>query len=419
MENNFQTLSIQRQRQRIDQNKHVEMQKTTSGGNLNSLSLKLSFLIFLLASLSPQWARGWGMRGHGLVCEAAIHLVKNENLKRFLLTRAPAITYLCNLPDTYWRSIPEGESGAYTHFFESDIIKVPLESVPLSYSALEAMALGKLNINSQKPVISVSRELGSNWWRADQFARLAIEAGKKASAAAPSGPTKGAITENNDIYTMWVMMGLMGHFVGDNAQPFHTTRDYDGWYSGHGGIHSYYETELVDQLPPEAVSMIVKNANKAIQELKLTDSKISVVQKMKDLGLLSHGDLQKIFHLDPILKKSELRQEKGMELKTEAERKPPNKVINSFEKLLINHMTRGAVLLARSWDYIFEESGKPAVEKDKSYKFPHQFNFIPADYISEATAKTTAAAATAPAATPSPTTPSPSPATTSKSAPSK
>ena len=96
------------------------------------------------------------------------------------------------------------------------------------------------------------------------------------------------------------------------------------------------------------------------------------------------------------MKKSEFRQEKGMELKTEAERKPPSKVIHSFEKLPITHMARGAVLLARSWDYIFEESGKPAVEKDRSYKFPHQFNFIPADYVS-ATAGTPPSTMAAPA----------------------
>src|SRR5581483_7192449 len=54
---------------------------------------------------------------------------------------------------------------------------------------------------------------------------------------------------NMSLRSMLIAMGIMGHFVGDAGQPFHNSADYNGKESGHYGIHSYYETEIVDQIP--------------------------------------------------------------------------------------------------------------------------------------------------------------------------
>ncbi len=315
------------------------------------------------------------MRGHGLVCEAAVHLVNNKELKRFLTAKIPAMTYLCNLPDTYWKSIPEGAPGYFTHFFEPDIMGMNFETMPTSFQEVEALGKGKMNLNTNQPILSVAREVGSNWWRADQFLRLSLAAAKRAKASGV------LIKDDPDVYQMWVMMGLMGHFIGDNAQPFHNTRDYDGWVIHHGGIHRYYEGDLVDALPPDILSSIIKRAPRATRELQLKNQKI-FIEHMRTLSILSYKDIQLLIKQDPILEKSTVSREKGMEIRKEAKRKEASLAIRKFEKHLVTHLSRGAVLLAWSWDQIFNEAEKPPIDRNNSYQFPHQFKYIPTDYSS-------------------------------------
>lgn len=333
--------------------------------------LKIALVVF--TALFPKNGYSWGPRGHALICEAAIHLIKDKGLKRYLMSKAQGLIYLCNVPDSYWKNIKGTESGYSTHFFEPDVIGISLESIPLQFSEFEKMSVGKTNILNGEIIRSASQELGSLWWRADQFARLSLDAGKR---AVKSGiPHK----EDDDIYQMWVMMGLLGHFVGDNAQPFHTTGDYDGWQKDHGGIHGYYESDIVNELPYDFMASIIRYSPKARKELKLTKDSSSI-EAMKLLSSLSYKDINLVYSLDPIIKKSSVLRERGMEIKTYAERKPAAEAVNKLEPLLIKHLSRGATLLADQWEKIFFNSGKPSIEKDKSYRFPHQFEFIAPDY---------------------------------------
>lgn len=318
------------------------------------------------------WA--WGSRGHSLICESAIHLVKNPALKKHLITKAQAITYLCNLPDTYWRNIKGTESGNATHYFEPDLIALSIEHAPLSFSELVKIAQGKTNLNTNQPVFSVPSELGSSWWRADQFFRISAEAGKLSG--------KESINDKGEssTYKMWVMMGLLGHFVGDNAQPFHNTRDYDGWIENHGGIHKYYETDLVNELPLDILEQITKRSVRAKLDLQFDKYK-TILELMKQLSMLSHKDIKILYTLDPIIKPSKLVKEKGMELKTPAERKDTAESVAKFKPILLTHLSRGAVLLAHTWDQIYENAGKPSFQKENPFLFPHQYEFIAPDYL--------------------------------------
>jgi hypothetical protein len=346
------------------------MAKSISSFQAHAL-LSIIGMLFLL----PQSTHAWGARGHGLICEAAIHLINDADLKRYLLKRVQAITYLCNLPDTHWRSDRGAEVGGPTHFFESDVLGLTLEQIPVgTYQELEKMVAGKTNLQKQKPLISAAREMGSSWWRAEQFVRLAKEAGQKAATK------KSLSKEDNDLFRMWVMMGLLGHFVGDNAQPFHTTMDYDGWLSGHGGIHSYYESDLVNELSASALTDILKGAKKAEKELQLTPQDQPTLM-MKKLAILSFKDKATLLKLDPILQPSKLTNIKGLEIRDEAERKPASVSVKSFQPILTLHMTRGAVLLAAMWEQIYKNVGKVPLSEDKSFRFPHQYEFIPPDYL--------------------------------------
>lgn len=39
----------------------------------------------------------------------------------------------------------------------------------------------------------------------------------------------------------------LGHYVGDGHQPFHITRNYDGQFTNQNGVHSRYETQLINR----------------------------------------------------------------------------------------------------------------------------------------------------------------------------
>jgi hypothetical protein len=59
---------------------------------------------------------------------------------------------------------------------------------------------------------------------------------------------------------MLIAMGIMGHFVGDAGQPYHNSANFNGQKDGHFGIHSYYESELVDEIPASLQSEVYASA---------------------------------------------------------------------------------------------------------------------------------------------------------------
>ncbi len=56
----------------------------------------------------------------------------------------------------------------------------------------------------------------------------------------------------------------LGHYVGDGHQPLHITRNYNGQYTGQDGIHSRYESKMINRYdgqityPADSVQMIGK-----------------------------------------------------------------------------------------------------------------------------------------------------------------
>lgn len=318
------------------------------------------------------FAQAWGSRGHLIICESAIELVKNKTLKTYLRHKTQGLTYLCNVPDIHWKNLAEAEVGYSTHFFEPDAIGLNFMNIPLDFSSFSKMANSKHNLFTGNPVFSAAKELGTSWWRANQFYSLALEAGKRAKQK------QEVEKDDEDLFQFWSNLGLLGHFVADNAQPFHTTGNYDGWQNGHGGIHSFYETDLIDELSIKEYSLLLSLQEKIKKDLGL-DKKPALLEAMRTLSQISHDDLEVIFSLDPIITPSTLQIEKGMEIKKPATRKSPVIALQKFKPLLIKHLARAAVLLAYAWDLIYVESGNPPIDKDKSYRFPHQYPFIAPD----------------------------------------
>ncbi len=347
-----------------------------------ALSLVLTFLItqYSMPSLA------WGGRGHASICEAAVHLVKSPQLKSYLTARPHMMAHLCNIPDIYWKSIsPEfrklGDPG---HYINVEKIGLKFSEVPADYKKIIETYTGKPSkLNESQTLFSVPDELGSLWWRADQFYRRAVDAAKNLKELAPPKDSKeeqnDELPYNKAIYQMVVNLGLMGHFVGDISQPFHNTSDHDGYAANHGGIHSYYEEAVVTQFGPDLIALIAKKANST--KAKAFTEKKSVVENMRALSEISVSEVKEVLKADPIIKPSILKVEKGMSLKTPAERKPPAEAFKKMDKMIVRQMARSAVLLAHLWDEAFKAVGEPNIKNYRSYLYPFTPEFVAPDYL--------------------------------------
>lgn len=359
--------------------------------------MKLFLAGLLLLGSGSAWA--WGGRGHNAICEVAVHLIEDKALKEFMQARPHMLGHVCNIPDIYWKSL-DGEArklGDPTHYFDPEILGLKTKDIPLDYAKIIADYTGKPNaFKAGATIFSVANELGSNWWRADQFMRRLKERKSAFAQVKPPENSKQQFDDQNEfnnlVYQTIVDMGLLGHFVGDNSQPFHVTSDHDGWFSGHGGIHSYYEDAVVAQFDGDLNAEILKKA-RTIKNSKSAKSFLSpatTVEKMKALGVISQSEIALVFKKDPILEKSEQKEEKGMFNRIKpAKRKSAAEGLKAFRPLILTQMSRSALLLAHLWDEAFAELNKPKLSAYKSYRYPLSPEFVPPDYLGAVETKAT------------------------------
>ncbi len=354
-----------------------------------------------LASL-PVWS--WGGRGHHTICHSAVFLLQEEGLRDFLKTRPHLMGHLCNIPDFYWKTLsPElTKLGNPTHFIDVEITGLGIQDISIDYKAVVEQFTGKPNqFKKDSTIFSVPTELGSIWWRADQFYRRAVGSEKDLKQSAVPSNSKeeqdDKLPYNIATYDFIVNLGLMGHFVGDASQPYHASADYDGYFTGHGGIHAYYEDLGVSAIGPDLEIKINKAAknliaaaqskNKKTRETVPFLSKSTVIENMKALTEVSFKEIGDIQKIDPVLKPSEQKMEKGMSLRTPAERKDIKTVAGQFEPYIVREMARSAALLAKIWDQAYVQVGRPKLTAYKSYKYPFTPDFVIPDYFDDKSVK--------------------------------
>jgi hypothetical protein len=353
-------------------------------------ALVAGFLLFIAQFSFLSTAKAWGNRGHATVCEAAIFLMQQKNLRSYLQLRPNMIGYVCNVPDVYWKGLGPAVSrvGNPTHYINAEVLGLPLSKVPLDYHSIVTEFTGKKNAFKEGTLSSIPTELGSNWWRADQFYRRAVDAGKKMKAAPIPlvlNPEKNDDTDfNKAAYDMMVNLALIGHFVGDNGQPMHVTADHDGYYAGHGGLHSYFEDAIVAAQDGQLLSKVIRRGEKFQAEASHVDflKEKTVLEKMRALAVVSVKDLPKLYKLDPVLEKSVMAKDKVD--RHSAKRKPAEEVYKKFEPLLVTELARSATLLAQLWDQAYVEAGSPDFASYRSYKYPFTPEFVTPDYYDPA-----------------------------------
>ena len=347
------------------------------------LCVIFTLIIAILADLSKAFA--WGERGHDVVARVAARLVdtrlKGNELKygTILHRKENMLGHLANVPDIVWRSGPEEvtKSNSPTHYFDiDDLVKKPVfASFPRRFEDANQVA--------QKQGHKLATDIGTAPWRVAQLAELM----KNTLAKLPHKPNGGVNPELESIVNQALVYGgTMAHFVGDLGQPLHTTANYDGWDDGQGGIHSYFEEAIVDELP---LNMDYEVFAVALREepfkhvlTKAYKSASNFRTKIEDfvfcLALDSYSHIDDLLRIDKSL--AIIKPSKTEPIKIPAERRAAITVANSFSPMIIERLAASADTLATIWIDAWKEAGSPDLNYYRSYNYQIQPAYIVSDY---------------------------------------
>ena len=180
--------------------------------------------LVVMSSLVPASAFAWGFTGHRLIMRRAIDLLPAE-LKPFFTEHRDEIVARSIDPDL-WRNVGwEDDPNHFMDFGARELGEFPFPALPREYgAALEKFGMATLKRNGMLP------------WRATEIfgnLRRGFE-----------GFTRGSGFAANDVV---LFAPVVCHYMQDAHQPLHATINYNGQLTGNEGIHSRFETDLIER----------------------------------------------------------------------------------------------------------------------------------------------------------------------------
>ncbi|MBC7793484.1 MAG: hypothetical protein H7Z43_07235 [Clostridia bacterium] len=331
--------------------------------------------VFLIVLLLPASAYAWGERGHDAIARVAVRIVaarqgEDTSLSRPLLAREFMLGHLANVPDFVWRNEPAIEAAnAHTHYINWDKLGAnpTASNVPRTYAA--ALKIAKER-NLEGP-----KDFGTAPWRIEQLATELTRVFAEVKAA--KDPKVFAEKVNQAL----LIAGIMAHFVGDLAQPYHITSDYDGWQTEQGGIHSYFETELVSALPMSlendalTVALASNPAAGLIQRTHAQPDPLSlaIIESFEAAQFIS--EIRALDARYAVIAKSTANPRKP------AVRRAPIEIASVFEPIIMERIAAAADLLALIWTNCWIAGGKPDMRAYTSNVYLLAPPFIEPTYV--------------------------------------
>ena len=213
-----------------------------------------------LALLTPP-IRAWDHEGHRIVNQLALAELPAD-FPAFVREsgNADRVAFLANAPDR-WRNVDpllRQSGGSWTdHFFDIEQIEaagLDARTVPsLRYDFALQFAVGRATHLDKFPAIDPAKNADHTrewpgfapWAIAEYFAKLRSAFGYLKAYQEMGGTLVEVANAQADVV---YVMGVMGHYVGDCAQPLHTTVHHAGWvgpnpngYTTWPGFHSWID----------------------------------------------------------------------------------------------------------------------------------------------------------------------------------
>ncbi|MBX2848401.1 MAG: hypothetical protein KTR16_08775 [Acidiferrobacterales bacterium] len=334
-------------------------------------------IIVLACSSIAEKTLAWGERGHDLITRVAVQHMRvnaedNANLMRPFLLRDHMLGHLSNTPDIVWRADYMSEearrANSPTHYINlekvlSDVTR--WDDFPREFDEYRALCKSKG---------LETTDVGTAPWRVLQFYKLIVSE----LSNLEHKPKELKIDQINKALTY---AGLMSHFVADLANPHHTSANYDGQLTGNRGLHAYFESVMVAELPLDLSEKVLKKAgskrlwlrdySKGERDEILSDPQKLVWALVAD----SHRKVDQLTELDnkySIISKSPINSES----RESAQRKPAKEVVRHYERFVVERLAVGVDALAKLWQMAWEDAGKPDMSEFQSYYYPVQPSFI-------------------------------------------
>jgi hypothetical protein len=277
---------------------------------------------------------GWGTKGHETIEEVAIELMPANNLSRLLKHNLQEVKFLSMVPDLDWKhGHGYNPLEAQAHFFQIDFYDHGgrLQS---DITAYIDRAGGPHTILKQ----------GTAPWRVEQMSWLLVQT-MKMKRLSPLEVLQIAAT--------------LGHYVGDVGNPLHVATDFDGIQIGQKGLHKFFETETVDEMPDERLlSAVDRAARPLLRELPNALRPIAGA-----FALAKTAD----FYSDKILKSAKRL---GLTSELKVELKP----------IIVLTLAQSAAVLAKIWTQAYVLAGSPEFETENLGKVPVP-QWVPITYI--------------------------------------
>lgn len=230
---------------------------------MNPLFARALRLFVIVAIVGPvaRPLSAWDYAGHRIVNELALRSLPPD-FPAFVREPANAerVAYLAGEPDR-WRNVPDliirQSGGSWTDHF-LDLEQIPASGLEvaklpaLRYDFILQFAAGRAtHLENFAPIDPAKNSDHTREWPgfapwaiAEYYAKL-----KSAFACLKVFEELGTPSEiANAQASVLSMMGIMGHYVGDCAQPLHTTIHHNGWvganpngYTTQGGIHTWID----------------------------------------------------------------------------------------------------------------------------------------------------------------------------------
>lgn len=341
----------------------------------------------LAASLATpsMHALAWGERGHDLIARVAARIMlqrskNNKQLQPFLM-KEHMLGHLANVPDIYFRALPQAEKiEGPTHYIDLDYLtSTPtLQNLPVHFEQAVALA--------NKQGKELATDIGTAPWRCNQLFQLMTDALREAKSSDHSHPLTEKEIEGPVIRAL-TYGGILAHYLGDLSQPLHATKDYDGWNTKQGGIHSYFEEAIVNAL---SLSLDYEVFAAAYKEEPYKRFLQSIPERDRErirtdptaltlaLAIDSFNRIPTLMRLDRTY--ALIAASKASPIKAAAERRLPVVAAENFRAFVVERLALGADLVANFWLLAWEQAGKPDLSTFKSFDYALTPTYIAPDY---------------------------------------